>query len=135
VDRERVVQRLNRAHAEGRLDLLELDERLAAAYAAHTYGELEPLTADLPAPPPAAGDGSRSRRARAYAIALRIEMACWAFASVVNLVIWAIISLTTTEAVYPWWIWVAGPWGVVLLARIMGERLPARLRGRFSTRF
>ncbi|HTK67515.1 MAG TPA: DUF1707 domain-containing protein, partial [Pseudonocardia sp.] len=36
-DRERVVERLHRAHAEGRLDLHELDERLAVAYAARTY--------------------------------------------------------------------------------------------------
>ena len=37
-DRERVVAQLNTAFAEGRLDVAELDERVAAAYAAKTAG-------------------------------------------------------------------------------------------------
>jgi hypothetical protein len=48
VDRERVAEVLRTAAAEGRLDLDELDERLAAAYAAKTYADLVPLTHDLP---------------------------------------------------------------------------------------
>jgi hypothetical protein len=47
-DRERVAEQLRTAAAEGRLDLSELDERLAIVYAARTYAELEPVTADLP---------------------------------------------------------------------------------------
>jgi Domain of unknown function (DUF1707)/Cell wall-active antibiotics response 4TMS YvqF len=47
-DRERVAKVLQRAQADGRIDLHELDERLRDAYAAKTYGELAPLTADLP---------------------------------------------------------------------------------------
>lgn len=46
-DRERIAQVLHKATAEGRLDIHELDERLAAVYAAKTYGELVPITADL----------------------------------------------------------------------------------------
>ncbi|MEU5691147.1 DUF1707 domain-containing protein [Actinosynnema sp. NPDC020468] len=46
-DREKVAQVLQQAHGEGRLDLHELDERLGQVYAARTYGELVPLTADL----------------------------------------------------------------------------------------
>lgn len=49
-DREAVAERLRDAAAEGRIDLEELDERLGIALTAKTYGELEPLTADLPAP-------------------------------------------------------------------------------------
>ncbi|ONI83798.1 hypothetical protein ALI22I_35725 [Saccharothrix sp. ALI-22-I] len=52
-DREKVAQVLQRAHGEGRLDLHELDERLGAVYAAKTYGDLVPLTADLGVPAPA----------------------------------------------------------------------------------
>jgi hypothetical protein len=54
-DRERVAALLHEAAAEGRLDLNELDDRLSWAYAARTYGELEPLTRDIPlvAPNPA----------------------------------------------------------------------------------
>jgi hypothetical protein len=48
-DRERVAAILREAAGEGRIELHELDERLGAVYAARTYAELEPLTADLPA--------------------------------------------------------------------------------------
>lgn len=47
-DRERVAAILREAAGEGRIELHELDERLGAVYAARTYAELEPLTADLP---------------------------------------------------------------------------------------
>lgn len=50
-DRHRVAELLREAAGEGRLDLDELDERLAAAYAAKTYADLVPITADLPAHP------------------------------------------------------------------------------------
>ncbi|WP_405492472.1 DUF1707 domain-containing protein [Streptomyces sp. NBC_00096] len=53
-DRERVVDRLRDAVAEGRLDMDEFEERLEAAYTSRTYAELEPLTRDLPAPGAAA---------------------------------------------------------------------------------
>ncbi len=48
-DRERVAEILRDAVAEGRLAMEEFQERLEATYAARTYGELEPITADLPA--------------------------------------------------------------------------------------
>lgn len=47
-DRERVAEILRTAATEGRLDLNELDERLATVYAAKTYAELEPVIRDLP---------------------------------------------------------------------------------------
>ncbi|MFD4554396.1 DUF1707 domain-containing protein [Streptomyces sp. NPDC058469] len=55
-DRERVAEVLRDAVAEGRLDMEEFEERLEATYKARTYGELTPITRDLPAagatPPP-----------------------------------------------------------------------------------
>jgi hypothetical protein len=47
-DREAVVEELRGHAAEGRIDADELEERVSAAYAARTHGELVPLTADLP---------------------------------------------------------------------------------------
>jgi hypothetical protein len=47
-DRDRVAERLRHATVEGRLQAAELDERLGVALSARTYGELEPLVADLP---------------------------------------------------------------------------------------
>ena len=59
-DRHRVSELLRQAAGEGRLDIDELDERLEAAYSAKTYGDLVPLTADLPLGatqhPPASAD-------------------------------------------------------------------------------
>ncbi|MFE5583677.1 DUF1707 domain-containing protein [Kitasatospora sp. NPDC056531] len=48
-DRERVAELLRDAYAEGRLDADEHAERIGAAYAAKTFGDLVPLTRDLPA--------------------------------------------------------------------------------------
>ncbi|MFE2187355.1 DUF1707 domain-containing protein [Streptomyces sp. NPDC059455] len=49
-ERERIAEVLREAVAEGRLDMEEFEERLGAAYAARTHGELEPLVRDLPVP-------------------------------------------------------------------------------------
>jgi hypothetical protein len=58
-ERERVVERLRDASAEGRLTLEEFIERMTSAYDARTHAELEQLMRDLPA-----GSGERvpSRR-------------------------------------------------------------------------
>lgn len=46
-DRERITGVLTSAFADGRLERHELDERMEAAAAARTLGELPPLVADL----------------------------------------------------------------------------------------
>lgn len=127
-DRERVAEQLQAAHAEGRLDLAEYDDRVRQAWAARTYGELDLLTADLPVraelpqrrpqpAPPASHEHGRPQRRHGHA-----AVGAWLSASVINLVIWAIVCLTTMSWIYPWWIWVAGPWGAVLFIRWISER-------------
>lgn len=67
-DRDRVVERLRDAVAEGRLDMEEFEERLEATYKSRTYAELEPLTRDLPAVPggvPGAAPGAMAPLASA----------------------------------------------------------------------
>jgi hypothetical protein len=61
-DREATVTRLQRAVAEGRIDLSEFGERVEAAYAAGTHDDLAALVADLPpdAPPPVEIVGTRT---------------------------------------------------------------------------
>lgn len=54
-DRERTADRLRAAGGDGRLTVDELDERVQAAYAATTRGELARLTTDLEAPAPETG--------------------------------------------------------------------------------
>lgn len=53
-DRDAVVQQLNDAAAEGRIDLDELEVRLEHALTAKTFSELAVLTTDLPQGPMAA---------------------------------------------------------------------------------
>ena len=48
-DRERVIDLLGAAFAQGRLDRDEFDARIGHAIASRTYGELAAVTADIPA--------------------------------------------------------------------------------------
>jgi uncharacterized protein DUF1707 len=126
-DRDAVAEQLQRAHAEGRLTLEELQERLDAAYRARTLGELAPLTRDLPAAvppgrraaPPATPAGQLERRG------VRAAWGAWATATLVCTVIWLASSLSGGFGSF-WPIWVAGPWGAVLLARTLFGHPPER---------
>ena len=48
-DRQQIAERLNVSVGEGRLNLDEFSDRVAAAYAARTRGQLDLLVKDLPA--------------------------------------------------------------------------------------
>jgi hypothetical protein len=48
-ERDSVVEQLHQAVGEGRLTLIEFEERLGAVLASRTHGELRPHLADLPA--------------------------------------------------------------------------------------
>lgn len=123
-ERDAVAAQLREAHAEGRLTLEEFDQRLDATYAARTLGDLAALTRDLPVP---AGRGREVARRDRHPPArsrdrssdwLRAAWGAWAAATFVNLVIWGVIGLARGgDRPYFWPIWVAGPWGALLLAR------------------
>ncbi len=127
-DRQQVIERLRTALDEGRLKMDEFLERMGRASEAVTYGDLAPLYADLPvagsvvprerpAPVPAAGSQPVVAR-RGFAglpAPLRVLWTIWAAAVSVNLVIWVLASVTTAQLIYPWPLWVAGPWGAILL--------------------
>ena len=72
-DRERdvVVQRVQDAFAEGRLNDTEFDERTRAALTARTHADLEALLADLPAAPSAPGPAPAVPGPGRYAVALK----------------------------------------------------------------
>ncbi|WP_238432971.1 DUF1707 SHOCT-like domain-containing protein [Micromonospora tarensis] len=134
-DREAVAERLRIALNEGRLDLHEYDERLRQAYAARTYAELEALLTDLPPVTPPQRSGLAPAAASAPAVdppagppvpvTTRGGTARWLaevwlpYLNVVAVVvtIWAVTSLLSRELLYFWPVWVAGPWGAVLLIR------------------
>lgn len=128
-DRERTAQRLARAQAEGRLELAEFDERVRAAYGATTRADLAPLTVDLPAEGPRAPAGSLERPAAVGArrrppsrSGAAAAVGVWAVVSAINLGIWVVVSLAVAAPVYPWWVWVAGPWGAALALGLAAER-------------
>jgi hypothetical protein len=132
-DREAVAELLREAHAEGRLDYGELDERLTQTYAARTHAELARLTADLPRPDRRAVERARAARreparpggqtpAPRDSRVLRTAWYAWFCAVAINVVIWAIVSLSSREFIYFWPIWVAGPWGIVLLVSTLFGR-------------
>ena len=72
-DRERdaVVQRIQEAFAEGRLDDAEFDERMRAALTARTHAELDALLTDLPAAAAPGGAPAVGRGPARFAIALK----------------------------------------------------------------
>ncbi|MBI1759705.1 MAG: DUF1707 domain-containing protein [Actinobacteria bacterium] len=51
----------------------------------------------------------------------RAMVATWATASVITFTIWLIIGVTSGFT-SPWFLWVAGPWGAVLLMRALTGR-------------
>jgi hypothetical protein len=124
-DRERVLDRLRVARVEGRLDDEEFDERIRATLAARTYGDLDALTADLP-PVPAVPAAKALEPAAGPDDEFRSGVAAWAAASVTTMAIWAISCLASGQFIHPWFLWVAGPWGTVLLVAWLGMRLQGR---------
>jgi Domain of unknown function (DUF1707) len=113
-DRQVVHERLRQAQADGALTLTEFDVRLAEAYQARTRGDLARLTADLPEPSSAIAPVPVPKRAaagRSGETALRVLATIWLSVSVLNLVIWGLVCVTTGQLVYPWWVWVAAPSG------------------------
>jgi hypothetical protein len=70
-DRDVVVQRVQDAFAEGRLDDAEFDERSRAALTARTHADLDALLTDLPAAPAAPGPAPVLPGPGRFAVALK----------------------------------------------------------------
>jgi Domain of unknown function (DUF1707) len=127
-DRQEVVDRLRTALDDGRLTLDEYLDRMGRAYQAVTYADLAALCADLPAGgrvesapavKPAVAAGPVAPCCGAFGRLpgpLRVLWTIWLIAVSVNVVVWLLVSVTTASLIYPWPLWVAGPYGAVLLA-------------------
>lgn len=109
-DREKIVEQLRLAMNEGRLSLHEFDDRLQKVYAARTYGELQPVLADLPVPRDKKVRLDKQKRPRAVPQWVIIMWIPWV---AVNILILAIYL--ATGAGYFWPFWVEVPWGCALL--------------------
>jgi hypothetical protein len=130
-DRAAVATVLGQHMSAGRLTMDEYDERLAKAYAAKTYGELDQITADLPstglAPRQAAASPSPASAPAPVEThggwdADPHSWRSWVTTSLIVLTIWAVTSLASWEFLYFWPVWVIGPWGAVLLAQTITRR-------------
>jgi hypothetical protein len=137
-DREQVVGRLRAAMVEGRLKTDEYLDRVGRAYEATTYGDLAPLEADLPPavavpvpdtpqpPTPPARLIARTGAVASLPVLLKVLWAMWLTAVSVNVVVWVLVSVTTGNLLYPWPLWVAGPYGAALFAISAAVRLSRR---------
>jgi Domain of unknown function (DUF1707) len=138
-DRLKVVEVLQGALDEGRLSLSEYDERVATAYKALTYADLNVLLADLPhvphgvlaiptqaaalrphEPEPVAPVRSKRKRKRRIPLPLMILWTIWLAGVGVNLAVWLLVSVASGHAHYFWPMWVIGPAGAALLAATIG---------------
>jgi hypothetical protein len=127
-DRQEVVERLRAALEDGRLKMDEYVDRMGLAYQAVTYGDLATLHGDLPeagsmakrepAPPATAPQAVAVRPGVLAGLptALKVLWTIWLAAVSVNVVVWALVSGTTGHLIYPWPVWVAGPYGAALFA-------------------
>jgi uncharacterized protein DUF1707 len=104
-DRERVIERLRQAAAEGRLLTEELEQRLEAALSARTYAQLDAVIADLPGRRLLAPRETRRLAwvPPALALAIAIPVALAAVAAVV---------LAVTGVLAMWWLWLVVGWFV-----------------------
>jgi hypothetical protein len=117
-DRDRVVERLRSAAAEGRLSADELEERLETALAASTYAELDTVVADLPTQPvPARRVAARRGDLDAFVATAALLLAIWAL----------------TGMGYFWPVWPILGWGLfVVPSALGGGSVRACRRGSFT---
>jgi hypothetical protein len=135
-DRDRTAALLREHHAAGRLTADEFQERLDKVYKAKTLGELDDLLADLPAIdlyklPDASLD--RGRRGGSgppplpwmmtrLTPAWRAALGSWLSVSLIAFFVW----LLSGHPANLWFLWVAGPYGLILLGRWVSGDVPHR---------
>lgn len=121
-EREHVVADLRDHAGAGRLDVEELEERVAAAYAARTHGDLAKLTSDLPSLREIGRREARPERARAEAFG---HARTWMKVSLLLVAIWAFSGFG-----YFWPMWPIGCWGVFVWMHVLdATRRPRRPAG------
>jgi len=103
-EREQAARLLGEHLAAGRLELAEFEERVTAAYAARTEGELRRLFRDLPGPMSVSAATVRTRRL----VPVRL---------VVLAVLLVLVGFTMAEAAFPPFALIAACWLVLIVRR------------------
>ncbi|GAA3761620.1 DUF1707 domain-containing protein [Salinactinospora qingdaonensis] len=132
-DRDRVAQQLQEHFAQGRLDSEELSSRIARAHTARSIRELDQLTSDLPAWDLAELPRvpAKSRKPRGLAVlsqnpVLLIPWMTWGGVNALCFAIWLLAMVGSGGTTYPWFLWVAVPWGIVMAFITLGTVLVRR---------
>jgi DUF1707 SHOCT-like domain len=128
-DRDRVAAALREHCAEGRITMDELHERLEAVYTAKTVGALQDVTADLPEtdlyelPVPATRKATMAPARRGSGPlarpGARNSLAVYATVNLITFTVWLVSCIAGGSLLFPWWIFVAGPWGAAILAGLL----------------
>jgi hypothetical protein len=129
-ERQAAAERLRLALADGRLDFVEYDDRLAKAFQAVTYADLERLFSDLPASGapvlpvvapqsvPAHTVPGRSGPT-GLPLPLKIMWTIWSVAMLVNLTVWLLVSIGNGGPDYFWPMWLFVPGAALAGATVM----------------
>lgn len=150
-ERIRTVEQLSSAHVQGRLTQDELRSRTVEALEARTQGQLQELTSDLPfdadgEPLLAAEESISAARSNTHyeppreknptaiveALHPRGMRASWVIWAVTNgalFLLWLVIAISGAQITTPWFLWVAGPWGFVLVIHTIHSRGSRHNRG------
>jgi Domain of unknown function (DUF1707) len=114
-ERNAVIEHLQAAYTEGRIDVTEYQERLDAAIHARTRGDLASLTVDLPAPTP-----DRRRKDIERASNRRQEWLDqwrdWLWVAIVLNGIWLVTSIAAGELKFYWPLLPLGIWAFINIA-------------------
>ena len=117
-EREEILSQLRGHAGDGRLDVEELERRVARAYAARTRRDLVALTGDLPRPPRPRHDHRRdfTEHLRSYVAVMALLVVIWAL----------------TGMGYFWPVWPMLGWGIGVFSHWSAVGRPPR-RARFTT--
>jgi hypothetical protein len=121
-DRERAADRLRHAAGEGRLLTEELEERLGTVFSARTYGELDAVVADLPAP-----DDDRRHKTPLW---VKATMAVAIMMAVIAVL--AVFALVFIGLAGAWLLWVVLAWAFFGRGGARGSRLGGHSRHRLG---
>lgn len=113
-DRDGVVAALSEHFQAGRLTSEEFDERTGGALAARTLGELDKLTADLPAIPPAGQAPAAQPRGLDYRLLVPVAAVLAALACVA-------LVLSMGEGRHAGGLWWIIPVGLLVARRLAGR--------------
>jgi hypothetical protein len=131
-DRRSAGERLRHAMNEGRLDFAEYDARLAQAYDAKTFRDLDALFADLPgtivrvtpnsvvsSPVQRPTVPAPARAVHLVPTPLKVLWTVWLGVVVINLTVWLLVSIGNGDLAYFWPMWLLVP-GVALFGTTVG---------------